>query len=148
MENFNMKKFRAIRQLISSIVCIILAVSSVMITYPDDNILLKLLLMVLGTGMFYCMFSLAGIFTSFMRNGFIKRNNVLNCIVDTIIYLTLCVGAIFLVAFVFNKIIWLGLLFTLGGVFEVYRDIHYLIELDAARNQDTDNNYTLEPTKQ
>lgn len=148
MENFNMKKFRSIRQLFSSFACIGLTILVVLLGRPQDNFLMKALLIVLGTGVFYCAFALAGIVSGFTRNGFVKTNKALNCVVDTLIYLALCVGAFFLVTFIINKVIWLGLLFALGGAFEVYRDIHYLVELDEQRYNETADNNNLEPTIQ
>ena len=140
MENFNMKKFRSIRQLISSVICVVLSIVVVLTSSPPGHWLMKILLMVLGTGIFCCVFGLAGLITGFTRNGFVKRNTALNCGVDTLIYLALCVGAFFFVTFIFNKVIWLGLLFALGGAFEVYRDIKHLVDLSEQRSYDVPDN--------
>jgi len=135
MESFNMKKFRSIRQLVSSAACVILSAVVVFTNKSySGHLLMQLLLTVLGVGVLYCVFGLTGLITGFIRNGFIKNNVVLNCVLDTFIYLALCVGAFFLVTFICDKVIWLGLLFALGGVFEVWRDIKYLVDLDDQRS--------------
>ena len=85
--------------------------------------------MVLGAGVFYCAFSLAGFVTKITRNGFIKKSVAANYILDTVICLALCIGAFFLITFIFSTIPWLALLFVLGGIFEVVQDIRYLIDL-------------------
>ena len=129
MENFNMKKFRSIRQLISSVACIVLSIIVVRMEYPpNERLLLQILLMVLGVGVFYCIFALANLVTKITRDGFIRKKVVPNCVLDTIVYLALCAGGFFLVTFIFNTIPWLALLFVLGGFFECGRDIQYLVE--------------------
>ena len=140
-----MKKFRTIRQLVSSVLCIVLAITVVLLDYSDGNPFMQILLIFLGTGVFYCVFGLSGLIIRLIsKNGFIKNSTTWNCVLDTFIYLALCVGSFFLVTFICSKVIWLGLLFTLGGIAEVCRDINYMVKLDAQKN--ADNNDSLENT--
>lgn len=127
-----MKKFRMIRQIISSVVCVVLAFIVVHFGYVGstiDKVFLKILLIVLGAGVLYGVFGLSGlVLEAVSKNGFIKNNRVWNYVLDTAIYLGLCVGAFFLVTFICNKVVWIGLILAIGGAIEIYRDIRYMIE--------------------
>lgn len=130
-------KFRTIRQLLSSVACLVVAfffMRLVLKNSANDKLLYQILIFIMSAGMFYCSFGVAhwlvkGIF----KNGLIKKNKTSNYLVDTIIYVCLSAGILILLGFICTKIVWLGILFGIGGAFEVGYDINYISKIDLAK---------------
>lgn len=128
-----LKKFRYFRNLAASIVsfviALILALTAIGSFELDlNNIFIKIMFVVLGTGVLYCAFAIAALALRLICGvqGFKPRNHKINLILDIAVYIALSVGGLFLFYFICQKVIWLGIALTLFGFIRAYFDLKFI----------------------
>lgn len=128
-----LKRFRYFRNLAASIgsfvIALILALTSVGNFELDlNNIFIKIMFVILGTGVLYCAFAIAALALRLISGvqGFKPTNHKTNLILDIAVYIALSVGGLFLFYFICQNVIWLGIVLTIFGFIRAYFDLKFV----------------------
>lgn len=128
-----LKKFRCFRNLAASIVSFVIALILALTAIGNfeldlNNIFIKIMFVILGTGVLYCAFAIAALALRLICGvqGFKPANHKINLTLDIIVYIALSVGGLFLFYFICQKIIWLGIALTIFGYIRAYADVKFV----------------------
>jgi hypothetical protein len=130
----NLSKFRFYRNIAASVISFVLALVIALTNFNGadylNNIFIKIMFIVLGTGAMYCAFAIASLALRLIngKQGFTPAKPKLNIFLDIAFYIALSVGGIFLFYFICQKIVWVGIALAVIGFVRAYADFKYAMD--------------------